>query len=969
LLKKQAMHRLLITCFLALCVVQVEAQCVWVGGTLGNLTKWNRASNWTGAGCGFGSSVPAIDDAVTIPTTIFDPVITTAANCASLDINPLADVTLTTNGYLTVDGQITISALGTFNMDDGDLAFKGVSNFIVDLGTWNVTGGKVHLSRSVDDTQIFNDNNVFDNVTIDGGRKVTMTTTIDNVKTMTISEGSTLDIVNETLTATGGGKLKIKNNSRLLLSGTSNFPTGFATYEFDAGSFVEYYLNGAQTLAEHDYWHLDLTGGGTKSITSGEIVGVQGVLDIEDGATLATLGYGAGEAYVRLMSTGEAANQTAKIADLSDESTGNITGDGVMCERYIDLTNPDKVYWNDWCSPLTNLYLKSWYYAGWPMTGVGGTDYANNPFCSVLQYDASTIGTEYGTANGLNKNDGWVSMSHINDVVTNGRGVRIYTGARNRIMQDLGTPRIGDLQVVLDYYDEPTTDQMQEGWNLIGNPYMCTIDFDNISFTKISDGTPASGGIDTASNDYINAFWVYSNNNGYYTYNGLSGIGTAPYYVNAGNFAGASDASLVSSHKAFWVKVNNTNVRIDFEEGDKNVLGTQFVKNSNNAIPKIRVEVEQLGSGLKNAAVVAFAENAEKEFESMDSEFLGSANASAPRLFFKSTDGKALAVNVVPLEAQEIPVTVKLGQLGYFTLTFYDLGVLPTGYCMWLEDKLTDQWTAISEDLVLSFNSSIAIVEDRFVIHIKGFVGVSEVADLACFGLENGAIALEKFGAVDTVWMNVYRNETWQSTVAVIQNTAISNLTAGNYTIIPVSNFGCSNALINAVVKEPAEIAPSFTWEKNNVMASMAVKFINTSVGASAAQWYFSDNASLVYGDTVYHTFAYSGTFEVTLLAGNEDFSCSEKFSDTIQVKSDVTDVAKLDNENVQVFYKDGLIHIRSTAEINEVVIRDVKGSEITSVVGFGKQNIQLPFSAPAGIYMVVCKLNDGIKNYKIIVE
>lgn len=963
------MHRLLITFFLALIVVQVDAQCIWVGGSLGNFTNWNRASNWTGAGCGFGSSVPAIDDAVTIPPTIFDPVITTTANCASLDIDPLADVTVTTNGYLTVDGQITIYALGAFNMDDGDLAFKGVSNFIVDLGTWNVTGGKVHLSRSVDDTQIFNDNNVFDNVTIDGGRKVTMTTTINNVKTITISGGSTLDIGTETLTATGGGKLKIKDNSRLMLSGASNFPTGFAQYELEEDSYVEYYLNGAQTIAEHDYWHLDLTGGGTKSITSGETVGVHGVLDIEDGATLATLGYGAGEAYVRLISTGEAADETAKIADLSDESTGSITGDGVMCERYIDLTNPDKVYWNDWCSPLTNLYLKSWYYAGWPMTGVGGTDYANNPFCSVLQYDASTIGTEFGAANGLDKNDGWVRMSHINDVVTNGRGVRIYTGARNRIMQDLGTPRIGAVQVELDYYDEPTADQMQEGWNLIGNPYMSTIDFDNINFNKISDGTPASGGVDTATNDYINAFWVYSNNNGYYTYNGVSGIGTAPYYVNAGNFAGVSDASLISSHKAFWVKVNNSNVRIDFQESDKNVSGTQFVKNANHAIPKIRVQVEQVANGLKNAAVVAFVEDAKKTFEQMDAEFLGSANTSAPGVFFKSTEGKALAVNAIPLEAQEIPLTVQLVQLGNFTLTFYDLGALPTGYCMWLEDKLTGEWTAISDDLVLNFNSSIAMVEDRFVIHTKGFVSVSEVLDATCFEMENGSIFLDKLGTADTTWVNVYKNETWQSTIAVTQNTSINNLTAGNYTLTSVSNLVCSNAAIAAIVNEPTAITASFTWENNDVTAGMPIQFVNASVGASAAQWYFSDNASMAYGDTVYHTFDNDGTFEITLLAGNEDFSCSESFSDTINIKADVTAIAKFDNENAKVFYQNGLIHIQTTEDINEVIIQDIKGSEVASFSGDEKQNIQLPFTANAGMYLVVCKLNSGVKNYKIMVQ
>jgi len=849
------------------------------------------------------------------------------------------------------------------------LAFKGVSNFIVDLGTWNVTGGIVHLSRSVDDTQIFNDNNVFDNVTIDGGRKVTMTTTINNVKTITISGGSTLDIGTETLTATGGGKLKIKDNSRLMLSGVSNFPTGFTLYELEEDSYVEYYLNGAQAIAEHDYWHLDLTGGGTKSITSGETVGAHGVLDIEDGATLATLGYGAGEAYVRLISTGEAADETAKIGDLSDESTGSITGDGVICERYIDLTNPDKVYWNDWCSPLTNLYLKSWYYAGWPMTGVGGTDYANNPFCSVLQYDASTIGTEFGAANGLDKNDGWVRMSHINDVVTNGRGVRIYTGARNRIMQDLGTPRIGTVQVELDYYDEPTADQMQEGWNLIGNPYMSTIDFDNINFNKISDGTPASGGVDTATNDYINAFWVYSNNNGYYTYNGVSGIGTAPYYVNAGNFAGVSDASLISSHKAFWVKVNNSNVRIDFQESDKNVSGTQFVKNANHAIPKIRVQVEQVANGLKNAAVVAFVEGAKKTFEQMDTEFLGSANTSAPGLFFKSTEGKALAVNAIPIEEQEVPLTVQLGQLGAFTLTFYDLGALPTGYCVWLEDKLTGEWTAITEDLVLNFNSSVAMVEDRFVIHTKGFVSVSEVLDATCFEMENGSIALDNLGTADTTWVNVYKNEIWKSTIAVTKNTSINNLTAGNYSIIPANNLGCGNATVAAIVNEPAKIIPSFTWENNDVTAGMPIQFVNTSVGASAAQWYFSDNASMLYGDTVYHTFDNDGIFEVTLLAGKEDFSCSESFSDTINIKADVTSAAELDNNLVQVFYQDGMIHVQANEQINEVVIREVKGSEIKNFSGLNQQNIELPFSATIGMYLVVCRLDSGVKNYKIMVQ
>lgn len=969
------LFRFMIVFIFTVCIVQVEAQCVWVGGSLGNLTNWHTASNWTGTGCGFGSSVPAIDDAVTIPTTIYDPVITAASNAASVAIDPSADVTITTGGDLTVDGQITIAALGAFNMDDGNLAFMGVSNFIVNLGTWNVTGGKVHLSRSVDDTQVFNDNNVFNNVTIDGGRIVTMTTAINNVNTITISGGSTLDIVTDTLTGSGGGKLKIKNNCRLMLSGTSNFPTGFATYELEEGSFVEYYLNGAQTIAEHDYWHLDLTGGGTKTIITSETVGVHGVLDIEDGATLATLGYGAGAAYIRLISTGEADNQTAKIGDLSDESLGFITGDGVMCERYIDLTNPDKVYWNDWCSPLTNLYLKSWYYTGWPMTGVGGTDYPNNPFCSVLQYDATTIGTEYGAGNGiLDKNDGWLRMASINDVVTNGRGVRIYTGARNRIMQDLGTPRIGNLQINLDYYNEPTADQMQEGWNLIGNPYMSTIDFDDINFNKISDGSPASGGIDSTTNDYINAFWVYSNNNGYYTYNGLTGIGTVPYFVNAGNFLGVSDASLISSHKAFWVKVYNTNVRIDFEESDKDVGGTQFVKNAVSSTPKIRVQVENLSNGLKNAAVNAFVSESSVMFDSYDAAFLGSANASAPSVYFLSDDNHALAVNTVPWMSQEIKLHINPGVAGSVSLTFYDLQNIPQGVCLWLEDKQTNEWFEVIEDAVWNRDLAVEDTLERFVLHINHLVELVNTKAITCFGNQDGELVITT--DKDSLPIAWYKNEEFIQNYVINKELVVSGLSAGAYTIVPNLTSGCVNAAVNITLEEPMPLLPKFSMSNNTIDLlenNGEVTFINTSPSSGVVTWQIEGDSGVYQTDTLVYKFTTTGWRVVQLMVVANIGQCVAVKQDSVLVINVNTGInAQQEGNNVQAYFSNNTLYFsKASPGVNSIqlIVTDVSGKIVwkQKFTGMGEEQIAIPWNKPMGVYFLKFSMEEKQDVVKLI--
>ncbi|MFN8438763.1 MAG: hypothetical protein U0V72_14210 [Cytophagales bacterium] len=171
---------------------------------------------------------------------------------------------------------------------------------------------------------------------------------------------------------------------------------------------------------------------------------------------------------------------------------------------------------------------------------------------------------------------GWIASTSKNDVLAPGRGYSLYIGGfynRNTNTYTLNAP------VTINYNGTPFTGSKSfaiqnnlTGWNLVGNPYPATIDWESTAWT--------SSGLD-------GAFYTWDPYiNGYYSYNGLVGS----------DFR--SNPSYITSGQGFFVKATAANPTLSVTENAKVVNGTKTFANFRNANPSyVRLKItDSLGN-------------------------------------------------------------------------------------------------------------------------------------------------------------------------------------------------------------------------------------------------------------------------------------------------------------------------------------------------------------------------------------
>lgn len=886
-------------------------------------------------------------------------------------------ISITNGGTLTVDrtgaSAVTLDANansigGDFilNVDAGDKFESGavtpftgtITETLDELSTFTYNGdaqnipafdyGKMELS---DD-----DGTESEKVLVDD-------TPIDN--SLTINDNVRLRTLGFSINGDGSTSFTLVGNAIFEIDGTDGdtWPTGYSLEVITINSTVDYGSTIAQVIADKTYGNLTLSGGAVnKTIANSTEPEVRNTLDIEDGVTLPTVGpVSGGTQMIRLLSTGDAANQTAKIADLSNDGGGTITGTGVICERDMDLAGPDYVGWNDWAAPIENFRLANWYYGGWPMTGIQGirgSDYPSNPFCSVLTYDAQ-ISTPYYTFTDdevVDKNDGWVRGPSITSMNNPGVGFRLYTGARDINLEDIGLPTQGT-QVINLYYEDASAADSEEGWNLVGNPYMCTVDFDLI--TKTASVEPS--------------MWMYSNvYSGYYAYNALATTGNAPFNV--------LDATTISngyipSHKAFWVKANAASQSLTFEESHKVTEGTAFIKNAN-ALPKIRMQAQNLNNGLLSAGVIIQMDGAKGGLDKYDTKIFKSLKSTAPNLSLMSKENIELSINAIDVNHEIVPVQIESGVSGDFELRFWDFNEIHTGSCIWLEDKFTEEWFDLREEQSIIRTLSDTTTIARFNVHIKQMLDAELFANTTCFGTNDGEVLVKNLSE-NVIGLALYD----ESGIVVYQDMVTNNkvwkdLLPGKYTVREMNtNIGCPSAYATVEVFEPEEIKVSFEKSKTEIdlaTEDRSVEFISKSTGGTDYVWFFSDNNQFAFGEEVTHIYEIPGLHDVSLLVHNGNYDCAMAYEDQVLVKSTVSVEEQVLAETVvNATVVDGQAKLNMNFETPEnvtVLLFDMAGKELGQwnfeQVSNNTEFIDLPTTK--SIYLLKVKAANKKRTFKL---
>lgn len=244
-----------------------------------------------------------------------------------------------------------------------------------------------------------------------------------------------------------------------------------------------------------------------------------------------------------------------------------------------------------------------------------------------------------------------------------------------------------------------------QGWNLIGNPYPCYLDW--------------------KQDDPSNTGWQRNN------------ISKAIYYPDpnaSGNYSvylpGTEDVSLnngsryIAPMQGFFVRASQTGV-VKVNKNAVAVVTENSTSGPGSTSLKFRIE----GNGMSDESLIRFNSASTFDFDDDFDAYKIPGSGNAPNLYTSLGDGTALAVNTMPSlsSSLDIPISVTSNVEGTFKLMVSGNSNFEFRYPITLEDKLNNTYTDLRKDSVYMFDHSLLNDPSRFVLHFDLVAGNDDI--------------------------------------------------------------------------------------------------------------------------------------------------------------------------------------------------------------------------------------------------
>ena len=732
---------------------------------------------------------------------------------------------------------VTFSILST-ELDDGDYftLANGDAEIIsiVSGQTWN-------------DPTTWNCNcipNLGSNVTIDVGDQVRVLSP-SNALNLDVSNLGQLSLFGTTLNIAGdldmqsgstnflNGFLDVEGN--ITNSGTAtssgsyvyiggNWDNSLGTYNYAAGDSITFDGITASTISGATEWNI-LTIDNTAGVTvSSGAQDVYGILNIVSGTF--TTG-----SLVTLKS-----NSTTGTAQMDDLESGDISGN-LNVERLLSMTTQG---WREITSPVQGTVILDWQNNGIDFSGFTNSTFPTFPFVNAYTYfEPNALG---------DKNNGWVAANDANSDPTGpSSGHRVYMDATDFTLSVAGNPYKGSQVLNVTQTGGAGTGDEQNGWNLIGNPYPCTVDWDLLS----------SGD----KNNIEDAIWIWN-----------ATVGNYGLYNTSGSTNNVTNE--IAHSQAFWVKAISNTGSVTFNESDKVRSDKPFVKSfpdNENMIVSLTSTVNNFKDELviKRQAGASLFYDLGLDFSKLFTELPD----EAPSLSVLTNDNVHLSIASVDKSNSstiQLMATAGLQSQGNYTLNFD----IPSSFiekgCIHLEDIHTGVITDLRVDSSYTFVSSDTTTVPRFLLHIFRDYDINS-SPATCYGLDDGSIIIEG-DSIDNNSFDLYNNGIFISTLAASGNSLIfDNLFAGDYEVYTSQSLLCNNNIINVSVYEPEEVLAEFSVNNDTLLIGIEpaqLQLTNNSYGATDYTWDF-DDGNFSNETHPIHFYSTIGSYTIGLTANN----------------------------------------------------------------------------------------------------
>jgi hypothetical protein len=598
-------------------VLSCTGQKTWTG--LGANFLWSNANNWNPVG------IPVAGEDVTI-AQVTASALTVEVDVAAVCSNLAIENSSVANVTVKVISSNSLSVSNIVTLDNS--AATASANSILDLNNGTLTCSAIQYIESTDDTRDCSFRIGSGTATVTGNIVMGTTTARSD---LSFYDNATLNI---------GGTIS---------GGTLNAPSGTINYNFA----------GDQNIAAYNYNNLSTSGSGVKSIDNN--ITVNGDLTI-GAVTSLQLGVTkiAGNIYGNLSVLGNTTNNGTFIIKSDATGTGSFIDNG-------NFTNAGNIQVERYLYGCDCLY--NFHYISSPVEKE-----AISIFDPVYYYKENH-GSYFMSY-------GWNKISAGNFATMKGYSVKV-AGANTLISFTAGateTLNTGTISIPVSY--SPTTaTSMYEGWNLVGNPYPSTVDWEQVKL---------DGGLSNM-NDEIH-FWNGANYSDY-----VSGAGT-----NGGT-------RFIPEMQGFFVKAQPGGGLLTLKNTARvhnhGLYYGGFWKKTGEISNILKLKLSQ--GNKSDETIIRFKEGASFETDNFDAHKLLVEKAEFPQVYSLTPGKELLSINSNPgfTGTLIIPLQMEIAQIGNHTISVCELGILDT-VMVYLQDTEKNQSILLGNNTKYDFTAS-----------------------------------------------------------------------------------------------------------------------------------------------------------------------------------------------------------------------------------------------------------------------
>jgi PKD repeat protein len=612
--------------------------------------------------------------------------------------------------------------------------------------------------------------------------------------------------------------------------------------------------------------------------------------------------------------------------------SGNITA-----ERYFNASSNG---YRMVGSPIEGTTLADWQYPsnpnGFIYCGFTGSNYTYSNcggYCNVRFYNESN-------ATDINPDAGLDTATNITNPVSPAIGTLIYTSSGVNKLSVTGEPELDDFNVSIS---KGSADS-DRGWNLLSNPYPCTIDWTAFRSTN--------------SSIIDNVRYIYSGD----ALNYISGSGNVPH------------------SQGFWVKKTNAGTsNLSFQIAHTVASETSFTKSTNGINLPLKLKITADSNTYFDFASIQAGSNFSNNYDPGDDIFklFSPFPEYAPNIYFLDNQGNELDVTCINNnQSVDLFFDARIGALseGDYHINFSNIAQFMIGSCLLVEDLYTGVLTDLRQDSILSFTSDTLAPSPRFKLQINVDYDIN-VTNASCNGDTNALVSFEGSSITGSNFSILQNGIVIQSINASLDSITFENLSSGLYTFQTNHNSSCSMNNQQIIITQPEEVISNFSVIKDSVFLDSTgvyeMSFKNLSSGGRNFNWSFGDG-DFSNEENPKHVYSSNGDFTVSLSVDNDSMGlCSDVFSKLINVTNPFLSIDNSNEYFVNINRTNYILYLLFSKTFSNIKIElfDISGRVVRSDQFVNSNNISLDFSKDfisSGIYILILKLDNIAISKKI---